>query len=206
MLAPLISLFTCSTLALSPWPSTVPVRDAASTPTIAAPTLTSLPVSVSLLPSAPAPAPRAPVAVLPVPRGSAAPHATMSISVAPPPPAETIAYARPYPEPRVYTKRQRGLIIASATLAIASIVPLAFAIRGSVKMFRARDEYLRTQPTDVAQRDALLREFNDQASITVATSVTAVVLCATALVLLGLARSKRKPDQYRPMPSPRGTS
>ncbi len=204
MLASLTSLLVCTTLALSPWPATPSAPEAAPPVTTAALMPTSLPASLSLLPSAPAPAPRSPLAQLPAPRGSATPHPTRSITTAPPPPAETLAYPRPYPVPPAYTKRHRSLLIAGTTLAFASVVPLVFAIRSSLLMYRARDEFIRTEPSDVDGRYALYREFVRQGEIMIATSVITVVVAATSLVLLRLARGKKKPDTQRPMPSARG--
>lgn len=191
-------------LAVSPWPSGPPTQPQVqpSAPTSIPPASIAgrpSPFTPYTTASAPAPTPtfeRASYRVAPSPE-----YSTKSITRAPEPPANTIAYPRPYPEPRPYSPTRRNLLIAGFVLTIAAVPPAILAIHGAVKLVQVRDRWISTPPGDVDQRESLRRDALHHANVFVGTGIAAIVLSTAGLILIGLATRKAKRERPEP-PNP----
>jgi hypothetical protein len=187
------ALLVSVSLVLSPWPGSVPATASPIAPASTPPSAAVLASPFVIAPEAPAPTPS--LQRQTVPRHSVrTTYTTTTVTKAPEPPFHTIAYNRPYPESRAYSARERKLMIAGATLTLASIVPAVFTIRAAVQLARTRDRFFATPEQNADRRFALQREGLRQANIVIVVGLATILLSTTALVLFGLARRKRHRD------------
>ena len=196
------ALLVTASLVLSPWPGPAPTPASPPVPASAPVSAAALTSPFAITVHAPAPVAIVQRESVEKPGAHATTHSTTSVTKAPEPPYPTIAYARPYPQRGGYTKAQRNMLIAGATLTLASIVPAVFTIRAAVQLARTRDRFFATPQSDGERRFDLQRDGLRQANVVVLAGLATMVLSTTALVLFAVARRKRHRDTPAATPRP----